>query len=61
VTDVGSDGKFYAQHVDEGPKLESLMKQIREEFTTNPPLAGAYTPKKGEKSECYHPLSSILC
>jgi len=48
VTEVTPDGKFFAQHIEDGPKLESLMKQIREEFTTNPPLAGAYTPKKGD-------------
>ena len=39
--------KFYAQHVDEGPKLEQLMKQIREEFAANPPLSGAYQAKRG--------------
>merc|ERR1719242_495325 len=48
VTEVTQEAKIYAQHVDEGPKLEALMKQIRDEFSNNPPLAGAYTPKKGE-------------
>jgi staphylococcal nuclease domain-containing protein 1 len=48
VTEVSQDGKFFAQHVDEGPKLEQLMKQMREEFTSNPPLAGVYQPKKGD-------------
>ena len=48
MTEVTQDGKFFAQHVDEGPKLEQLMKQIREEFTSNPPLAGVYQPKKGK-------------
>ena len=47
VTEVTQDAKVYAQHIDEGPKLEALMKQIREEFSTSPPLAGAYQPKKG--------------
>ena len=47
ATEVTDDAKVYAQHIDEGPKLEALMKQIREEFSTNPPLAGAYQPKKG--------------
>ena len=47
VTEVTTEAKIYAQHVDEGPKLEALMKQIREEFTANPPLAGSYQPKKG--------------
>merc|ERR1712223_662424 len=48
ATEVTDDAKVYAQHIDEGPKLEGLMKQIREEFSTNPPLAGAYQPKKGD-------------
>lgn len=48
VTEVTQEAKIYAQHVDEGPKLEALMKQIREDFTSNPPLAGAYQPKKGD-------------
>ena len=48
VTEVTQEAKIYAQHIDEGPKLEALMKQIREEFSSNPPLAGAYQPKKGK-------------
>merc|ERR1712066_17774 len=48
VTEVTQEAKIYAQHVDEGPKLEALMKRIREEFASNPPLAGAYQPKKGD-------------
>ncbi|GFQ84815.1 staphylococcal nuclease domain-containing protein 1 [Trichonephila clavata] len=39
---------FYAQHYDDGPALEELMKELREELSTNPPLVGSYTPKKGE-------------
>ena len=49
VTEVTQEAKVYAQHIDEGPKLEALMKQIREEFASNPPLAGAYQPKKGRR------------
>ena len=48
MTEVTPDGHFFAQHVDEGPKLEQLMKQIREEFIANPPLTGAYQPRKGK-------------
>ena len=48
VTEVTQEAKVYAQHIDEGPKLEALMKQIREEFSENPPLAGAYQPRKGD-------------
>lgn len=31
-----------------GPKLEQLMEELRTEMSTNPPLPGAYTPKKGD-------------
>ncbi|GIY94809.1 staphylococcal nuclease domain-containing protein 1 [Caerostris extrusa] len=43
-----SDLIFYAQHYDDGPKLEELMTELRQEFSSNPPLVGSYTPKKGE-------------
>lgn len=48
ITEVTADGKFFAQTVEEGPKLEKLMGQIREEFSTNPPLAGSYQPKRAD-------------
>ena len=54
VTEVTQEAKIYAQHVDEGPKLEALMKQIRDEFSNNPPLAGAYQPKKGNANANVH-------
>ena len=31
-----------------GPQLDKLMEQLRGELTTNPPLPGAYKPKRGE-------------
>ena len=48
VTEITDEGKIFAQHVEEGPKLEKLMGEIRAEFASNPPLAGAYQPKRGE-------------
>lgn len=48
VTEVGDDLKFYAQNVDNGPRLEQLMEELRVEMDTNPPLPGSYTPKKGD-------------
>ncbi|XP_066992984.1 staphylococcal nuclease domain-containing protein 1 [Anabrus simplex] len=48
VIEVTPDLHFYAQMVDQGPKLEQLMAKIHQEFATNPPLSGAYTPKKGD-------------
>lgn len=48
VTEITPEAKVYAQSVSEGPKLEQLMKEIRQEFTDNPPLAGAYQPKRND-------------
>lgn len=31
-----------------GNQLEKLMEQLRADLSANPPLPGAYTPKKGE-------------
>lgn len=48
VTEVASELKFYAQLVDNGPQLEKLMEQLRQDMTANPPLPGAYTPKRND-------------
>merc|ERR1711862_512416 len=48
VTEVTDEGKFYACNVSDGSALEKLMDNLREEFTTNPPLSGAYQPKKND-------------
>ncbi|XP_044734250.1 staphylococcal nuclease domain-containing protein 1 isoform X1 [Chrysoperla carnea] len=48
VTEITKEGHFYAQNVDQGAKLESLMAKIRQEFQVNPPLPGAYTPKRND-------------
>jgi len=48
ISEVTNDGKFYACRVSDGSALETLMDGLRAEFATNPPLAGAYTPKKGD-------------
>ena len=48
VTEVTDEGKFYACNVSDGDALEKLMDDLREEFTSNPPLAGAYQPKKND-------------
>ncbi|KAG7313603.1 hypothetical protein JYU34_000758, partial [Plutella xylostella] len=47
VTEITSEGTFWAQNVDHGGKLEALMEKIHQEFTANPPLPGAFTPKRG--------------
>jgi len=49
VTNVSSGlSSFHAQYVDDGPKLEELLTELREELTSNPPLPGAYKPTKGD-------------
>lgn len=48
VIEVTPELHFYAQLVEQGPKLEQLMAKIRQEFSANPPLPGAYTPKRGD-------------
>nr|QBI71281.1 ebna2 binding protein P100 [Thermobia domestica] len=48
VIEATPELRFYAQFVEQGPKLEQLMEKLRQEFTANPPLTGAYTPKKGD-------------
>ncbi len=39
---------FYGQLVDNGPKLEKLMAQLRTELETRAPVPGAYAPKVGD-------------
>jgi len=48
VTEITPELNFYAQHVDKGGDLESLMAKLRKEFQDSPPLAGAYTPKRND-------------
>ena len=48
VTEVGEDLKFFGQLVDNGPELEKLMEQLRQDMAANPPLPGAYTPKRND-------------
>merc|ERR1712142_568504 len=49
ITEVSRETlNFFAQFVDDGPKLEKLMEEVNQELTANPPLPGAYTPKRGE-------------
>nr|CAG4638262.1 EOG090X01F7 [Cyclestheria hislopi] len=48
VTEVTPELHFYVQKVDQGPALEQLMAQLRQELDAHPPLAGAYAPRKGD-------------
>lgn len=48
ITKESKELRFYAQHADQGAKLESLMAKLRQDFQANPPITGAYTPKRGD-------------
>ena len=48
VTEIGKDFHFYAQHVDDGPKLEQLTNLLRSDLALRPPIPGAYTPAVGD-------------
>ncbi|XP_052746708.1 staphylococcal nuclease domain-containing protein 1 [Bicyclus anynana] len=48
ITEITSDGTFYAQNIELGNKLEALMDKIHQEFMNNAPLPGSYVPKKGQ-------------
>lgn len=48
VTEVTSEGNFYVQKISDGPKAVALQSKLRQEFEANPPLPGAYNPKRGD-------------
>ncbi|XP_049819243.1 staphylococcal nuclease domain-containing protein 1 isoform X2 [Aethina tumida] len=48
VTEVTPEGTFFVQKIADGPKAEALFAKLRQEFQANPPLPGAYTPKRGD-------------
>ncbi|CAJ0581780.1 unnamed protein product, partial [Mesorhabditis spiculigera] len=49
ITDVQRGNfKFSAQLLDDGPKLEKLMGELREHLNSNPPLTGSYQPRRGD-------------
>lgn len=48
VTEVTPEMHFFAQTTENGPKLETLMKKLRQDFQVAPPVAGSYTPKRND-------------
>lgn len=48
VTEVTPNATFYAQNYQHGSKAEALTAKLRQEFQANPPLSGAYNPKRGD-------------
>ncbi|XP_017771702.1 PREDICTED: staphylococcal nuclease domain-containing protein 1 [Nicrophorus vespilloides] len=48
ITEITKEGTFFAQNYNLGAKAEALTTKLRQEFQANPPLPGAYTPKRGD-------------
>ncbi|XP_061402624.1 staphylococcal nuclease domain-containing protein 1 [Musca vetustissima] len=48
VTEITETLTFYAQSCASGSKLDALMAKLHADFQSNPPIAGAYTPKRGD-------------
>ncbi|XP_074613274.1 staphylococcal nuclease domain-containing protein 1-like [Acropora palmata] len=48
VTETQRSLSFWAQHVESGGQLEKLMADLHNELSTNPPLTGSYTARKGD-------------
>lgn len=48
MTEVTNEGTFFVQSYQQGPKAEALNVKLRQEFQANPPLPGAYNPKRGD-------------
>lgn len=48
VTEITPEGTFYVQRIADGPKAEALFSKLRQEFQANPPLPGAFTPRRGD-------------
>ncbi|UXI18301.1 transmembrane protein 242-like [Sarcoptes scabiei] len=49
ITNLSKDfTSFYAQQVKDGPEIENLLHQLRQEADSNPPIPGSCKPKKGD-------------
>lgn len=59
VTEVTPELHFYVQKVENGAALEQLMAQLRQDLAANPPLAGSFSPKKGNIAHFVHRVHNI--
>ncbi|XP_034937928.1 staphylococcal nuclease domain-containing protein 1 [Chelonus insularis] len=48
IAEITDDLHFYAQYVDQRSQVEGLLSRLRQELADNPPLPGAFNPKRGE-------------
>lgn len=55
VSEIG----FYCQYESSGSKLNSLQAKMAQEMGANPPLPGAYSPKKGDVCAAKYPQDNM--
>lgn len=48
LTEITTEGTFFVQRISDGAKAEALFAKLRQEFQANPPLPGAFTPRRGD-------------
>ncbi|XP_065069172.1 staphylococcal nuclease domain-containing protein 1-like [Rhopilema esculentum] len=48
VTEISDGVTFWAQNVDTAERFEQMIMQLRNDLTSNPPLPGSFTPRKGD-------------
>uniref|UniRef100_A0A0A9XU00 Staphylococcal nuclease domain-containing protein 1 n=1 Tax=Lygus hesperus TaxID=30085 RepID=A0A0A9XU00_LYGHE len=47
---------FWCQYAAQGQKLNALQAKLSQEMAANPPLAGSYTPKRGDLCAAKYPV-----
>ncbi|BET03491.1 Ebna2 Hypothetical protein protein P100 [Nesidiocoris tenuis] len=50
---------FWCQYAAQGQKLNALQAKLSQEMAANPPLAGSFTPKKGEMCAAKYPVDDM--
>ncbi|KAF2350110.1 Staphylococcal nuclease (SNase-like) OB-fold [Trinorchestia longiramus] len=48
ITEITAEGKIYGQNKSDGASLDKLSEALQQAFVTNPPVTGAYNPKRGD-------------
>lgn len=54
-----NDLTFSCQYAAQEPKLKALQEKIIQEMAANPPLPGAYVPKKGDTCAAKYPVDDM--
>ncbi|KAA0200818.1 hypothetical protein HAZT_HAZT002114, partial [Hyalella azteca] len=48
ITEITNEGKIYGQKLSDGPSLDKLSEALQQAFASNPPVTGAYNPKRAK-------------